>query len=179
MTLAPDADDPLLASRQRLHVSLRRRFGLNCPIGAHVRRSHPRDSLDPAPGTAARSRWTSGTVCCGADASTATGAAGRRSRDAPPDDPERGLYFICLGANIGRQFEFIQHTWVNNPKFDGLYDEPDPLVGNHAASARNFSIPADPVRLRYTNLPNFVTTRGGGYFFLPGLRALRYLAELS
>jgi hypothetical protein len=39
-------------------------------------------------------------------------------------------------------------------------------------------VPADPVRRRYTDLPRFVAVRGGAYFFLPGLRALRYLAAL-
>ena len=85
---------------------------------------------------------------------------------------------MALAGNISRQFELIQHTWVNNPKFDRLYDEPDPLVANHAAIGCNFSVPAEPVRTRYTNLPNFVTVRGGGYFFLPGIRRLPYLATL-
>ena len=35
--------------------------------------------------------------------------------------------------------------------------------------------PDGPAR-RITGLPQFVTVRGGGYFFLPGLRALRYIA---
>ena len=33
-------------------------------------------------------------------------------------------------------------------------------------------------RQRLTQVPTFVTTRGGGYFFLPGLRSLRYLSNL-
>jgi len=99
--------------------------------------------------------------------------------ECPPDEPERGLLFLCLAANIGRQFEFIQHSWVNNPKFDGLYDEPDPLVGYHPPGASNFSVLMNPVRLRLTNLPQFVTTRGGAYFFLPGLRALQYISRLE
>ena len=90
-------------------------------------------------------------------------------------EDERGLHFICLCANIERQFEFVQHTWVNSPKFDGLYDDPDPLV---AAGSRTFTVQAVPVRKRYLRLPAFVKTRGGGYFFLPGLSALRYLASL-
>jgi deferrochelatase/peroxidase EfeB len=145
-----------------------------------VRRSHPRDSLDPAPGTARsveldkRHRLLRRGREYGPPVSE-----GALFDDPPPDDPERGLFFICLGANIGRQFEFVQHSWVNNPKFDELYDEPDPVVGYHQAGMNNFSIPADPVRLRYKDLPRFVTTRGGGYFFLPGLRALRYLASLG
>jgi deferrochelatase/peroxidase EfeB len=97
---------------------------------------------------------------------------------APPNDPDRGLYFICLAGNISRQFEFIQHTWLNNPKFAALYDEPDPLVGYHPPQSANFSIPAEPLRERLTNIPQFITTRGGAYFFLPGLRALRYLTTI-
>ncbi|NJM40539.1 MAG: peroxidase, partial [Anaerolineae bacterium] len=31
--------------------------------------------------------------------------------------------------NIQRQFEFIQHTWCNNTKFETLYDEVDAISG--------------------------------------------------
>jgi Dyp-type peroxidase family len=179
VTLAPDADNPLLATANDFTYQYSDAFGYNCPIGAHVRRSHPRDSLDPAPGTARsveldkRHRLLRRGREYGPPVPPETLFA-----DPPPGDPERGLFFICLGANIGRQFEFVQHSWVNNPKFGELYDEPDPMVGYHPGGS-NFSIPADPVRRRYTNLPQFVTTRGGAYFFLPGLRALRYLASLT
>jgi Dyp-type peroxidase family len=178
LVLAPDEDDPTLASANDFAYHYADEFGLNCPIGSHVRRSHPRDTLDPKPGTeASRSLDRRHRLL-------------RRGREygppvddvfseASPEDPDRGLYFVAFAGNISRQFELIQHTWINNPKFDRLYDEPDPLVANHAAIGCNFSIPGEPVRVRYTNLPNFVTVRGGGYFFLPGIRALRYLATLS
>ena len=39
-----------------------------------------------------------------------------------------------------------------------------------------FTIPGEPFRTRVAGLPEFVTTLGGAYFFLPGRRALRYLA---
>ncbi len=178
VTLAPDVDDPGLAQANDFSYFHGDALGLNCPIGAHVRRTHPRDSLDPDPGTAdsisldKRHRLL------------------RRGReygppvddvlaDAPADDPDRGLYFICLVANISRQFELVQHTWLNNPKFGERYDEPDPLTANHAALGSAFSVPMEPVRDRYTDLPNFVAVRGGGYFFLPGIRALRYIGGLQ
>jgi hypothetical protein len=41
-----------------------------------------------------------------------------------------------------------------------------------------FTVPANPVRQRVTGVPPFVTVRGGAYFFLPGIRAVRYLASL-
>jgi hypothetical protein len=78
-------------------------------------------------------------------------------------------------ANIARQFELIQHSWVNNPTFDGLYDGPDPLVGQHTPNAA-FVIPAHPISERVTAIPQFVTTRGGAYFFLPSLTALNALS---
>jgi deferrochelatase/peroxidase EfeB len=93
-----------------------------------------------------------------------------------PDDEERGLHFVCLCANIARQFEFVQHTWLNNPKFNGLYDDPDPLLG---PAGRQLTVQGRPVNRRVTELPPFVGVRGGGYFFLPGVRAVRYLASLA
>ncbi|MGI9147061.1 MAG: Dyp-type peroxidase [Chloroflexota bacterium] len=178
VTLTPDDDDPALATANDFTYFYGDEFGLNCPIGAHVRRSHPRDSLDPSPGTEAsvsldrRHRLLRRGREYGQPVEDALG-------DAPADDPDRGLYFVALAGNIARQFEFIQHTWVNNPTFNQLYDEPDPVVANHTAVGCNFSVPADPVRTRYTNLPNFVTIRGGAYFFLPGIRALKYLSTLE
>jgi hypothetical protein len=50
----------------------------------------------------------------------------------PPHDPERGLHFVCLNANISRQFEFLQNAWMNSSKFSGLTAETDPLLGNRA-----------------------------------------------
>ena len=83
--------------------------------------------------------------------------------------------FLCLNANVHRQFEFVQQTWINNPKFGGLYDEVDPLVG---CPVGPFTIPADPVRRRLPYVPVFTRVRGGEYFFLPSRRALAYLARL-
>ena len=89
------------------------------------------------------------------------------------DQQPRGLYFICLQTSIARGFEFIQQTWLNNPGFGRLNGERDPLTG----AGCPFTIPADPVRLRLPKLPRFVTTRGGGYFFLPSLSALTRISR--
>ncbi len=39
-----------------------------------------------------------------------------------------------------------------------------------------FTIPDQPVRRKVTEVPDLVTTKGGAYFFLPGVQALRWLA---
>jgi Dyp-type peroxidase family len=163
LALAPEADDPALAEANDFRYGA---AGGRCPIGAHVRRANPRDSLDPRPGS---------------DASVAVGRRHRlirrgRPYGSPNGSEERGLLFMCVCASIARQFEFIQHTWINSPKFDGLYDDGDPLLAPHRPSGGTFTVQAEPFRWRYQGLPRFVTVRGGAYLFLPGLRALRYVA---
>jgi hypothetical protein len=101
---------------------------------------------------------------------------------APSSEAERGLHFICLNANISRQFEFLQNAWTMNSKFSTLTGENDPVVGNREAivgcpAHGSFTMPNDGrLRRRVAGLPPFVTVRGGAYFFLPGIRALRYFA---
>ena len=88
------------------------------------------------------------------------------------------LLFICLNANIRSQFEFIQQQWVNNDHFGGTYEDKDPLIGINPPeqSSRQMTIPQPPVRKKLTSLPNFVSIKGGGYFFLPSKSAVYFLA---
>jgi Dyp-type peroxidase family len=177
LTLAPDADDIGLAEENDFRYHAVDPRGARCPVAAHIRRANPRDSLDPRPGT---------------DRSLELNRRHRllrRGREyGPPlsvddalqgkdDGKPRGLHFICLNANIARQFEFVQHTWLNNPKFDGLFDDADPLVGPSEPWGGTFTAPAEGVRERLTNVPRFITVKGGAYFFLPGMSALQTLAH--
>jgi deferrochelatase/peroxidase EfeB len=174
--------------------------GVRCPIGAHIRRANPRNAdFVGRPTGLARLIAMLGFGQRGfrddLTSSVRFHRILRRGREygeqfspadalkpAPPDDRERGLHFICLNANISRQFEFLQNAWTMNAKFATLSGENDPLVGNREAVAAGavdgrFTIPRDGrVRESVSGLPQFVTTRGGAYFFLPGLRALRYFA---
>ncbi len=98
------------------------------------------------------------------------------------DDSEpRGLHFLCFNADLSRQFEFIQQTWVNNEKFNGLYNDLDPLLGTrpkeHDISGGDFTISQKPMRHKLKNIPQFVTTKGGAYFFMPSISALKQLAN--
>jgi Dyp-type peroxidase family len=178
LTLAPDADDPSLAEANDFAFHELDRRGARCPIGSHIRRSNPRDSLDPRPGSARsfeinrRHRLLRRGREYGPPLSIEEALAG-------DDRADRGLHFVCLNANIQRQFEFVNHTWLNNPKFADLYDDADPLVAPSAPHGGTFTMPTDGVRERVTNVPRFVSVRGGAYFLLPGLAALRYLAQRS
>lgn len=149
--------------------------GFDCPIGAHVRRANPRDSLlpDPAAALALANRHRllrRGRPYRRFDPQGLPAVAG-------DDTPDRGMVFLCLNGDIERQFEFVQQNWVVNPSFGGLYDEQDPLLGDGG----RLSVQRDPLRQRrhFSTDSRFVTVRGGGYFFLPGLSALSYLAHLE
>jgi len=185
----PDRDDPRLGDDNDFGYYRTDPLGLACPLGAHVRRMNPRDSLDPQPGTEASLAVNDGHRLLrrgrgygpGDGTPAAAGNGGPAERLARADEAPRrgtGLHFICLVASLIRQFEFVQHTWLNNPTFHGLYDDTDPLTGNRQGCGATFTEPARPVRRRYRGLPQFVRTRGGAYFFLPGVSALRYLEQL-
>jgi Dyp-type peroxidase family len=185
---SPDTDDLALSNENEfLYHGEGDAQGLKCPIGAHIRRTNPRDSLEPDPGSdrsievGKRHRIIRRGRAYGAPVASSLDAADVLA--AGSSAGERGLHFLCFNTHIGRQFEFIQHTWANNPGFDGLYDDDDPLIGDrggsYGKSAGTFTIQADPVRTRVTGMPRFVQVRGGAYFFMPGIRALRYLASLG
>ena len=164
--------------------------GLRCPLGAHVRRANPRTADMPA-GTGGPVSQLVRTLGFDAAARRHDLVASarlhrllRRGREYSLDGGTRqGLHFVALNANIARQFEFVQTAWIASAHFDGLSGEVDPLLGTRSPSSAGdaadaFSRPGeDQPNRRETGLPQFVTVRGGGYFFLPGLRALRYLLE--
>lgn len=148
--------------------------GLRCPLGAHVRRANPRDMLLPDPDASLKAVQRHRLVRRGRSYGPPSPESIRDR--AQSDGRERGLVFVVLNASIRRQFEFVQQTWINNPKFAGLYDERDPLVATVHNNVAQMTIPGHPVRSKLNGLPRFVTTRGGGYYFVPGLRALHWLA---
>jgi Dyp-type peroxidase family len=155
--------------------------GTGCPYGSHIRRTNPRGQGLGVEQVAEQSVQTSLKVA-NRHRILRRGRSYGNFLEKPLEDDdsgERGLFFICLNANIERQFEFIQHTWVNNLKFNGLYNEDDPLIGTYGSSdenfKRSFTIQDEPLRRHICNFQQFVTLRGGGYFFLPGIKALRML----
>ncbi len=90
---------------------------------------------------------------------------------------------MALNANLSRQFEFVQGAWLASPKFGGMTAEQDPLLGSRQPLETGqptdaFRQPqADGPCRQLDGLPRFVTVKGGAYFFMPGLRALRWIAR--
>ena len=150
--------------------------GHACPYGSHIRRANPRDGLEP-------------------DSADALDIVNRhrilRRGRAYIQGNKKGTFFMCLNADIDRQFEFIQQTWVASPKFHGLRKEVDPITaqGIHKDLAGDedslkgikdnlqFTIQAPGQEIPLKGLKSFVTMKGGGYFFLPSRDALRFLSR--
>jgi Dyp-type peroxidase family len=174
LTLAPDKDDPELGKSKHRNnnfgFAATDLDGFACPVGSHIRRANPRDALafpsKPSSSLALSNRHR-------------IIRRGRPYRDVSKSGQvtERGIFFIAINASLPRQFEFIQQSWLNHTKFNGLYDERDPLSSANPGDGM-MTIQAKPVRERLHGLPRFVTVRGGAYFFLPSIRALKFLAQI-
>ena len=146
--------------------------GMRCPFGAHIRRANPRDMLPPDVKESKLAVNRHRLLRRGRPYGPAPKTSAKEA--AAETGTSRGLVFLALNASFRRQFEFVQQTWVNNPKFGGLSDESDPLIGT---ASPHFSIPGVPARRRLTGIPSFVKLRGGGYFFVPSLSALEWLSK--
>jgi deferrochelatase/peroxidase EfeB len=152
--------------------------GFACPFGAHIRRANPRDTRFPE--QAAKTSSVNRRRILPQQAAEIDSVNRHRilrvgrAYGADSNDTNRGLLFMCLNADIERQFEFIQKTWLLNQNLHGLEQEPDPIMGH---GPRVFTIPTPTRPLRLEIDADFVKLIGGGYFFLPGRAVLRYLVE--
>ena len=168
LALAPEKDDPTLAAdpqrNNNFNYAQMDPVGYATPLGAHIRRMNPRDTAV----NMQRRRM----IRRGATYGPAL------PEGAPEDGIDRGIAAFVLCASLVRQFEFAQSVWINDPKFHELGNERDPIIGNQDGTF-DMTIPRRPLRKKITGLPAFTTVKGGAYFFLPGLKALRYLASLS
>ena len=168
LTLAPQRDDPALgADIQRannFNYGTMDPYGYGCPLGSHIRRMNPRDTAsNMQQHRMIRRGGTYGPAL---------------PEDAPEDGIERGIAAFVGCASLVRQFEFAMNVWTNDPTFHQLGNERDPFVGTQDGTF-DLTIPKRPIRQKIKGLPAFTTVRGGAYFFLPGISALRYLTTLS
>jgi hypothetical protein len=97
-----------------------------------------------------------------------------------PEDDEvpRGAIFLFMSAKAMATIEFLQQEWINDGDFIGAGKERDPIIGRQEEGA-TFTIPKEPVRRRLHGIETFNVLRGGEYFFMPSLSALKWLAELK
>jgi Dyp-type peroxidase family len=166
LVLAPEKDDPELGADPQRNNDFNFKemdpHGYAVPLGAHIRRMNLRDTGENNNRRRIiRRGGTYGPVL---------------PEDAPDDGVDRGVAAFVGCASLVRQFEFFQNVWVNDPNFHELGNEHDPIIGAQDGTF-DFSMPKRPIKKTIKGLPAFTTVRGGAYFFLPGIRALRWLAN--
>lgn len=169
LVLAPNKDDPTIVEDPQRNNNFNYRemdpHGYAVPLGAHIRRMNPRDTTD---GNIQRRRM----IRRGATYGTPLPEGAR------DDGGDRGIAAFIICGSLIRQFEFAQNVWANDPNFHELGKERDPIMGAQDGTY-DFTIPKRPIRRKITGLSAFTTVKGGAYFFLPGMKALRYLATLG
>lgn len=188
LVTSPDADRPEHATDNEFTYA-QDLVGLRCPRGAHIRRANPRDVLAVEDRSHAasilmvrkhqmirRGRAFGRPVSETMDPREILAARGK------PDGERRGLHFICLVGNISRQFEFVQRAWIHSANFDSLFKDGDPIAAarrppGHENPNDEITCPAEPVRRKYKQMPQFTRLVGGAYFFLPGIAALRFISR--
>ncbi len=165
LVLAPKKDDPELGrDMQRTNdfaYAAMDPQGYGCPVGSHIRRMNPRDTAE----NMQRRKMIRRGATYGAPL----------PEGAADDGVERGIAAFIGCASLVRQFEFAMNVWANDPTFKDLGNDRDPFIGTQDGTF-DMTIPNRPIRKKLTGLPAFTTLRAGGYFFLPGIRALRFLA---
>jgi deferrochelatase/peroxidase EfeB len=168
LVLAPERDDPALgADLQRTNAfnyGTMDPHGYACPISAHIRRMNPRDTGESLTRHQLIRRG---------------GTYGPPLPDGAEDDGvDRGIAAFMGCASLVRQIELTMNVWANDPAFQNLDNQRDPIIGTQDGSF-DFTIPRRPIRKHITGLPAFTTVRDGAYLFLPSINGLRYLSTLG
>jgi Dyp-type peroxidase family len=148
--------------------------GARCPLGAHVRRADPRDSLGFGGKTMSRHRLIRRGI-----------PYGEYLEPGKQDGKRRGIIFLAFNSGFD-QFEFVQQAWINFGDDFEQGNDTDPIAGSREAGSDSreggrMMIPGDEATGRRPficfDMPRFVQTRGGDYFFVPSLTGLRLLAS--
>jgi len=151
--------------------------GAKCPFSAHLRRINPRGSLEfgvkdayETPGALVNRRRI-----------IRRGLPYGKVKDPARDDGNHGIIFMALNADIQRQFEFVQQQWINYANDFKEGNDKEVLLGNHDANnPGKVVLHAEPGSGKpphfVSNIPRLVETRGGDYFFIPSITALKLIA---
>jgi Dyp-type peroxidase family len=159
------------------------REGVRCPWAAHVRKAYPRDDVrhsttptelevEHAEAFTQTRRMMRRGISFGPELSHAEALSGHTTQ-------QRGLLFLCYVSSIAEQFEFVQHSWIDEPDFSQVGSGVDPIMGQPHTGTLPFLGAApfsdDPAKKPQLDVAHFVTMEGGDYFFAPGLDAIQSL----
>ena len=139
LILSPDGPDPAIAEdkmRNNAFSYCDDAEGMGCPVGGHIRRANPRDSLPFEGKLVNRHRMIRRGISYGPELPEGV---------VENDGEDRGLIFTCLQGSIERQFEFVQSQWLNEGNVFGIGDDQDLLTGNQdCEEPRKMVVPGCP-----------------------------------
>lgn len=180
LELSPDKPNPAIAQDPNQSTNFRYgddMEGTRCPLGAHIRRVHPRDAFGFEGRLINRRRITRRGMPYGPFVDQHAPDASHEVAELDAED--RGVIFIALNASLSRQFEFVQQQWIAYGNDAHLGNDKDLLMGSHGEGEQHViqgDTTAHNPPFVCTDLPNFVELRGGEYFFLPSITALGMIA---
>jgi Dyp-type peroxidase family len=137
-----------------------------CPFHSHIRKTNPRNDLNDSKNAVMARR----------------GIPYGNRKDDPNDGkidnkPTRGvgLLFQSYQANIENQFERIQKFWANDINFNSPETGLDLIIGQGNYPSKNLynSEWGNSDTLKVANFDQFVTMKGGEYFFAPSIPFLK------
>ncbi|MBD0304156.1 MAG: Dyp-type peroxidase [Tolypothrix sp. T3-bin4] len=180
------------------------KLGLACPFHAHIRKSNPRSESVKAgelPFAQSKEEELGHRIARRGITYGGPLSSSDNLRDLPRQGV--GLLFICYQSDIWEQFEFIQRFWCNNPNsfepdFSGgansNYDKTgldpvigqkqgeqiDPVIGEAPNPPKNWpsqwgKSTVKPEIPQANQFGQFVTLKGGEYFFSPSISFLKNL----
>jgi len=157
--------------------------GTRCPITSHMRRANPRDTLDPHYTSPDKKSWTGSALVNRRRILRRGLPYGPWDYDAQPDGQERGIIFLALCSSLFRQFEFVQQQWMQYGLDFNAGSDTCPVIGNHppieGGPPAKMMIVTDPagqdLPFLCDRIPQLVEPRGGDYFFVPSMTALRLI----
>lgn len=171
------------ASSERAEESVNNDFGYEpqdgdghlVPRGAHIRKAFPRDEEPPGRPESERHRILRRGIPYGPEFTEGEPEYGV---EAPPDERDRGLVFLCYQASIVEQFEFIQSRWADNAAgdFPREGDSKDPVIAQDEDEP-TFGFPPDHEGDAHLLVKRWVQTTGGEYLFSPSIDGLKALAR--
>jgi Dyp-type peroxidase family len=132
--------------------------GQRCPFDAHIRRMNP--------------RWAAGSLEY--DRRIARRSIPYGTRGTKPV----GLLFMCYQQDLKTQFEALQGKWAQTTPFALPVTRHDALIGNRQAqknpkSSKSWASPRQVTPGQ--PISDWVTFKGGEYFFAPSISVLKQL----
>jgi deferrochelatase/peroxidase EfeB len=147
--------------------------GSKCPMGAHIRRTNARGALNFGDNKA----FNTPSALDNRRRMIRRGLPYGKAETTDSTYGNHGTIIMTICASIKRQFEFVVQQWINYGNDFKLGNDKDPMLGNHGPEGGRMIVEGSKDIAPYfiSKIPQFIEPRGGEYFFIPSITALRMI----